>query len=337
MNATRITAFAVLAILLAASATTACAAENTSPQSRSAELTAAPAPSSGPQLGKAIVSHVKIGVVITAESGPCRGMVASTPVPMNWPEQQVKIEHEDKTPNARLQYRTLAGTVRQMVVVVPKLAAGEEARAIVTFEITRHTLVPPDDTAGLKLVAHPEKKHELAGYLLPSPFIESRNTKIVRLTKEVTSDKQLADKDDWAKVEAIYDAGQKRLTYREGGPIKGALEALEEGTGHCEEFSSLFIAMCRADGIPARTVWVPGHCYSEFYMADAAGHGYWFPVQSAGARSFGGIPETRYILQKGDNFRDPDREGVPLRYVDSFMRGKGGQPKVEWIREATGG
>ncbi len=290
-----------------------------------------PAAPPGPILGKTVVTRVKIGVVITADSGPCRGIVASAPVPTNWPEQQVKVEKEETSPNVqKIQYHMLGGTVRQMVVTVPKLKTGEVATASVIFEVTRRTLLPPLDKSAYKLLAHPEKKPELLPYLNPSPFIESRNDKIVKLAKEVT-----AGKEDWAKVEAIYDAGQARLTYREGGPIKGALEALQEGTGHCEEFSSLFIAMCRAVGIPARTVWVPSHCYSEFYMVDAGGKGYWFPCQSAGDRSFGGIPETRYILQKGDNFRDPARPGgEPIRYVDGFMKGVGGsQPKCEFLRE----
>lgn len=284
----------------------------------------------GPILGKSVVTRVKIGVVITADTGPCRGIVATAPVPMNWPEQQVKVEKEETSPNVqKIQYRVLAGTVRQMIVNVPRMKQGEVATATVTFEVTRSTLLPPDDKSPYKLLAHPEKKPELAAYLNPSPFIESRNDKIVKLAKEVT-----AGKEDWAKVEAIYDAGQSRLTYREGGPIKGALDALEEGTGHCEEFSSLFIAMCRAVGIPARTVWVPSHCYSEFYMVDETGKGYWFPCQSAGDRSFGGIPETKYILQKGDNFHDPDRAGKQLRYVAEFMKGVGAsQPKCEFIRE----
>ena len=45
-------------------------------------------------------------------------------------------------------------------------------------------------------------------------------------------------------------------------------------------------------------------------------------------------PETRYILQKGDNFHDPDRAGKQLRYVAEFMKGVGtSQPKCEFIRE----
>ena len=88
-------------------------------------------------------------------------------------------------------------------------------------------------------------------------------------------------------------------------PAQGALAALKDGTGDCEELTSLFIAICRAANIPARTVWVPGHCYPEFYLVDDKGEGHWFPCQSAGKREFGGISETRPILQKGDSFRPP--------------------------------
>ena len=65
--------------------------------------------------------------------------------------------------------------------------------------------------------------------------------------------------------------------------------------------SSLFVAICRADGIPARLVRVPGHCYPEFYLLDRDGKGRWFPCQAAGTRAFGGMPDPRPILQKGDN------------------------------------
>ena len=75
--------------------------------------------------------------------------------------------------------------------------------------------------------------------------------------------------------------------------IEGARQALDDGFGDCEELTSLFVAMCRAVGIPARCVWVPGHCYPEFYLEDKEGKGHWFPCQAAGSPAFGGIPEKR--------------------------------------------
>jgi hypothetical protein len=51
------------------------------------------------------------------------------------------------------------------------------------------------------------------------------------------------------------------------------------------------------------------------------------------------MPDQLPILQKGDEFRDPDRPGPAIRYVSEFMRGAavggGGRPRVEWVREGA--
>jgi transglutaminase-like putative cysteine protease len=169
-------------------------------------------------------------------------------------------------------------------------------------------------------------------YLGTSPYIETNSPKIIKLAKEVTKDKS-----GWEKVEAIYDAAREKVEYK-NGDLKGALRALNDGFGDCEELTSLFVAMCRAVGIPARSVWVPEHAYAEFYLVDDEGKGHWFPCQPAGARAFGGIPEHRPVLQKGDNFRDPDRPKDRLRYVNFFLKiaKPQGKPKVtEVVAEAV--
>ncbi|HEV2969217.1 MAG TPA: transglutaminase domain-containing protein [Pirellulales bacterium] len=287
----------------------------------------------GIRLDKTVVEKIKIGMTITAQGGPCIGIVGTVPVPTEWPEQKVQILKEDVSPSVRkVEYRQLTGgTAKQMLVAVPHLNAGDEAHALVTFEITRRTILPPEDKSIFKVAEHPEKEKDAAIYLGPSPYIESRNPKIVKLAKEVTDGKE-----NWDKVEAICDAVRDKIQYK-AGDLKGALKGLNDGTGDCEEYSSLFIAMCRAENIPARTIWVPGHCYSEFYLVDDKGKGNWFPCQSAGAKEFGGITETRPILQKGDNFHDPDRPKDRLRYVNEFLKGsmsKGsGRPSVRFVQE----
>jgi len=293
----------------------------------------------GPKLDKTVVQRIKIGVTVTAVGGPCKSIVASAVVPMDWPEQKVRIDKEDVSSGVnKIEYRNIGGGARQMIITIPNLANGQKATAFVTFEVTRRALLPPDDPTKYKIPTGDQTKL-LGNYLAPSPFIESRNSKIIKLAKEVTEGKE-----DWAKIEAIYKVVHEKLTYKEGLQQKGAVKALADGDGHCEEFSDLFIALCRAVAIPARTVWVPGHCYSEFYMVDDAGKGYWFPCQSAGDASatagdkIGGIPDTRPILQKGDNFKDPDRPKDRLHYLSDFLKGafgaKGsGKPTVQWCRE----
>ncbi len=138
----------------------------------------------------------------------------------------------------------------------------------------------------------------------------------------------------WAQAEAIYDWVREKIEYRFDPNIKSSRQALDDGYGDCEELTSLFVAMCRAVKIPARAVWVPGHCYGEFYLEDAQGRGTWFPCQAAGSRNFGAMPEERPILQKGDNFRVPGHR-EPKRYVQETVTAKNAQaaPTVKFIRE----
>jgi transglutaminase-like putative cysteine protease len=285
----------------------------------------------GPKLGEAQVQRVRVGIIVTAQSGPCKGIVGTTPVPIDWPEQSVKIVDEETSPFVKdVDYRLVAGGVKQMLVSVPQLPPTEEAKALVTFEIKRHALLPPDDTSVYVLPNLRKLPREVRPFLGDSPYIESRHNRIKNLAKETLADKSSATA--WEKVEALYDITREKVKYQDM-PLKGALKALEDGTGDCEELSSLFIALCRASDIPARTVWVPGHCYAEFYLEDETGEGYWFPCQPAGDRAFGGIPEHRPVLQKGDNFRVPERPRDRQRYVAEFLTGAGGQPKVQFVRE----
>lgn len=286
--------------------------------------------SAGPTLGDARPQRFKVGVEVTADGGPCRGIYATLPVPADWPEQKVQIIAEDTSPDVRsLRYRMLPGGVKQMVVEIPDLPAGETARAVVTFSLDRAAIVAPADTTSLRAPEKPDRA--LRAYLGPSPYIETRHPKIMKLAKTVGEDLE-----GWRKVEALYDAVREKVEYR-NGDLKGAARALADGWGDCEELTCLFIALCRVEGIPARTVWVEGHCYPEFYLVDGTGAGHWFPCQAAGARAFGGMPDQLPILQKGDGFRDPDRPGKTLRYVSEFIRGSatdgGGSPRVKWIRE----
>jgi hypothetical protein len=283
-----------------------------------------------PQTIKSEVHRWKVGMEVEAIGGPCQNLYGTVPVPTDWPGQIVRIVDEDVSPAVRsVRYRTLDGGAKQMLITIPRLRAGDRAHALVTFEIERDQVAAPDDPEQFR---QPRKlSRDIRKYLAASPYIEVRHPEIRNLAKEVYDENLPA----WKRVEAIYDHVRDTVEYR-NGKLKGALAALKDGSGDCEELSSLFIALCRANDIPARTVWVPDHCYPEFYLEDQDGEGQWFPCQAAGTRSFGTMPDLRPILQKGDNFKVPEKK-ERQRYVAEFLTGAatrgGGRPKVHFIRD----
>ena len=280
----------------------------------------------GPKLGESTVQKWKAGIIITAVGGACSGLSGSAPIPFDWPEQQVTIVNEDVSPLAKLSYEVVNGTAKRMMVTIDQIPAGQEVKAIVTIEVRRWILLPPDNTDIYQLPDKHKLDKNLRIYLAPSKLIESTNPKIKSLARKLGVDKEKA----WEHVEEIYDWVHDHIKYQKG-PIKGALAGLRDGTGDCEEVTSLFVAICRAADIPARSVWVPGHCYPEFYLVDDQGKGHWFPCQSAGSRAFGGIPNRDPILQKGDNFKVGHES---KRYMAEELTAHGtSKPKVQWIRE----
>ena len=282
----------------------------------------------GAKVGESSTQKWQVGVEVTALGGPCRGLVGYIPVPVEWPEQIVRVLEEDISPEARVSYENISGGGRLMIVRIGNLPGAQTAHALVTMEVERSMVLPPENPDQFVLPDPKKMDRKISPYLGPSPLIESRNAKIRKVAEQFKN----AGETPWEKVEAIYDWVRDKVEYK-NGPIKGALAALDDETGDCEELTSLFIAICRANDIPARTVWVPGHCYPEFYLEDKEGKGHWFPCQAAGSREFGGITETRPILQKGDNFRPPWNRRERQRYLAEHLTGAGGRPKCQFVRK----
>jgi transglutaminase-like putative cysteine protease len=289
------------------------------------------APGKGPRIDRATTQRIRVGVTIKATGGTVQRIVATAPVPADWPEQAVKIVDEDISPSyAKVEYRTIAGGggVKQLVLEIPRLAANQEARALVTFEVTRYGLAAPADTS---IYTIPRKVDRLMSLNLgSSPYIESRHPKIVSAAKEAVGDREGA----WDKAEAIYQWVRANVAQVEC-ELKGAARALYDKQGGPDELTSLFVAMCRAQKIPARTVFVLGHCYAEFYLEDDQGQGHWFPCDLAGLPSFGGIENPSPILQKGDNFRNPENPKERLRFVTEYFyaAGRGKAPTVKFVSQ----
>jgi len=141
--------------------------------------------------------------------------------------------------------------------------------------------------------------------------------------------------DPLEKARAIYDYVFTTLRYDKTGTGWGrgdVLYACEAKKGNCTDFHSLFIAMARSQGIPARfeigfplpadkhSAEIAGyHCWSDFYVE---GKG-WIPVDISEAWKhpekreyfFGAHDVNRVQFSMGRDLRlNPAQEGKPLNY-----------------------
>ena len=284
--------------------------------------------SAAPKLQEPKAETWEFGVNVFA-AGSCAGIEATLPIPKDWPEQKVVVVSEEKSPQVKsIEFRDQDG-VKQMLVSIPKLSAGETANAVLKLRIEKSWIEEPDETQSLVKPSKPGKA--LAKFLGESPYIETKDPKIRAVASEIGSD----ESDAWDQAKTIFFWVRENVKYKFAEKIKPAKDALRDKEGDCEELTSLFVALCRNNKIPARAVWVPGHCYPEFYLVDGQGEGHWFPCQAAGADpDFGRMPEDRPILQKGDSFRIPGSK-KPVRYLQPTLTAKHAEasPQVSFIMQ----
>lgn len=267
----------------------------------------------------------KFGIKMTG-TGQTRNVQVTFPLPVDWQDQNIKVLAVNGTENTKSgRIKKLGPDASQFFFKVPELTVGEVAEATVTIEIEKLASEPPANPDGF--VFSKKNSRKLRNYLTPSPFIESNDVRIKDIAEKIQIDDSLSA---WEQVEVIYRWVRENIEYEFDTEIRSCLQALDAGHGDCEELSSLFIALCRARGIPARAVWIPEHTYPEFYLEDLEGTGHWFPCQAAGTYAFGYMPEARPILQKGDKFKVKGHPR-PLRYIQPTMQAYGDAPQWEWL------
>jgi transglutaminase-like putative cysteine protease len=271
----------------------------------------------------------EFGLRITA-AGPVSSITATVPVPIEWPEQSLK-EIEEALPAGvtRLETEELGETARRLVIRIRRMEAGQMIVVSRKYEVRKRNVLPPPDSLAWTF-ADPVPP-AFRTYLQPSPYIESNHRRIRELADAIEIN---GAEPAWRQVESLYQWVRDQVEYKFDPQIRSCVDALDRRQGDCEELSSLFIALCRARGIPARAVWIPEHTYPEFLLQGPDGSLRWFPCQLAGAYEFGGMSESRPVIQKGDRFRIAGhREAV--RYVQPTLVAKDAPvpPSLQWIMQ----
>ncbi len=259
----------------------------------------------------------RFGMKITS-AGVAKGIFATAPVPIECPEQSIELIEEERLGRVgRIRMVPLKPNGRQMMFKIDGMQPEEEALAAARFRIIKRSIAAPQRPERFKFVANPRGK--LRSYLGDSPFIETRADQVIAVAKELQNAN--SELTPWEQVKAIYVWVRENIEYKFDTQIHSCVEALDSGKGDCEELSSLFIAICRIQNIPARAVWIPGHTYPEFYLEDEKGEGHWFPCQAAGTYQFGSMDEPLPILQKGDRFKISGQREL-ARYAQPTLKCK---------------
>ena len=207
-------------------------------------------------------------------------------------------------------------------------AAQPELRFEVEYDVARHERVALKPAAHLTAAALTKKERleDLqADALVPVTGLPAD------LAVKVTEGKT----DALDKARAIYDYVFTSMKYDKTGTGWGhgdVLYACDAKKGNCTDFHSLFIAMARSQGIPARfeigfplpadnhSAEIAGyHCWSDFYI-DGKG---WIPVDISEAWKhpekrdyfFGSHDVNRVQFSMGRDLRlNPAQDGKPLNY-----------------------
>ncbi len=152
--------------------------------------------------------------------------------------------------------------------------------------------------------------------------------------KQVSAKAGDPDGSSYEQARAIYEYVVANMTYDKSGQGWGrgdAIYACNVKKGNCTDFHSLFIAIARSRGIPARfTIGfplgapsvgeIPGyHCWAEFYSG-----GQWVPVDASEAWKhpqlrhyyFGHLDADRVAFTMGrDLVLDPRQSGEPVNFL----------------------
>lgn len=165
-------------------------------------------------------------------------------------------------------------------------------------------------------------------YLATSPSIPWNG-----LIEKIAREEAGALKAPSKKIRALYNYVYRTMTYSKEGEGWGRgdpIWACAKQRGNCTDFHSLFIAMARAQGIPARFEIglplsregfgnIPGyHCWAQVYEP---GRG-WFPIDISESKKlgapnafFGRLPPNRILLSAGRDIRlNPPQQGQPLNF-----------------------
>lgn len=270
--------------------------------------------------------RLRVGIELTGR-GAAGDLTATTPVPIAAPEQEIVSERIEVV-GSEAAVEAIGPAARQLRMVAPQLARGQKVSAVAEFElkIQKQYFGYAPEQFPEKQTVPPDVR---ADYLGDSPGIQTRAASVQALIRELAGDS--AAQHPWRQAEK-FAAWIRENIRPKLGAYTSVTKALENRFGDCEEMAGVFVALCRAVGVPARLVWIPNHVWSEFYLTDESGRGHWIPVHTACYHWFGWTGAHELVLQKGDRLRVPGK-GTLVRLQQDRLQWSGAKPEANFWAE----
>jgi hypothetical protein len=269
--------------------------------------------------------ELKIGIQLEG-SGNAGQLKATTPVPVGFPEQSIS-DASVKTDGCQAAIRQVSTEAAQLYLSAAAIARHQTIAAAVTMRLTLLKQYMGFDAESFLLSQPKPPKEFRKRFLYDSPGIQTRLPEVRKLSQQVTIDHV----HPWHQAEAFYYWVRENISARIGN-YTSVKRALRNRVGDCEERAAVFVALCRAAGIPARLVWVPNHNWAEFYLVDNEGKGHWIPAHTASYSWFGWTGVHELVIQKGDNIHVPEKRR-PQRLLRDWAQWQGARPKIRFLAE----
>ena len=233
------------------------------------------------------------------------------PIPLDWPEQDVgQLTITGDRPFRLLDDDESGMIVRSLYRGSEALPGPKETRLLaVAYHVTRKEIRTDAQVLASRAYEPYDEQSQLYRLNTRSEkLIEADAREIMTLAETL----KVRTEGPYHFAREAYDYVIEHTEYVSPSPSHGARECLAKGRADCGSYTALFVALCRAGGVPARAVagsWATGenqwHCWAEFLLPGVG----WVPVDpSAGERSprerayyFGNLDNNRVSLAKTFN------------------------------------
>jgi len=267
-----------------------------------------PAPTASIQFQNPVKYQVDYVITVYNRGFGLDKLVVYQPLPVDWDGQgEVVVETISPEPTGK-EIEPVHGNGILYWDISNSPKSGDSLSFKVRFTFTGYEIVSEVDPENIPPYDVNDPQYKL--YTRFERFVESADPKIVEIANQVAGDETNPYRIARKFYDYVIDTANYKLL---GKGLLGAKYLATNGVGECGDYASLFIALARAKGIPARPVvgyWaISGtdqtHVWAEFYIEGLG----WIPVDPTIGQDqkrdyyFGNMDNRRVILNKGFNVK----------------------------------